>query len=56
MRDLKEPLLGEKGIEPAAVKPHLENQNRDAEGFRTPRWYGYIYQFLFVLMICLQQL
>ena len=26
------------------------------QGFRTPRWYGYIYHFLSVLMICLQHL
>ncbi len=41
MKDLKEPLLGGKAPkEQATMKPHVKNQNKDDEGFRTPPWYG----------------
>ena len=55
MEDLKEPRLG--GANKKSDKPKLGDKGpRDAEGFRTPRWMGYIYMTLFTLMICMQQL
>ena len=56
MKELKEPLLG--GDETKKKGDHkLDNKGpRDSEGFRTPRWLGYVYMTIFVLMICMQQL
>jgi len=34
------PKLGDKG-------------KRDSEGFRTPRWLGYVYMLIFIIMICM---
>ncbi|TNV77077.1 hypothetical protein FGO68_gene5109 [Halteria grandinella] len=50
--DLKEPLLPLKQSE----QQPIQGKQRDSEGFRTPRWYGYFYQLSFVLQICFQEM
>ena len=62
MNDLKEPLI------PSAIStesdhqvkeghksdfPSLQNSLRDEEGFRKPRWLGYVYQLIMIVLICL---
>lgn len=45
MKDLSEPLLG--GKEKISKK--------DADGFLTPRWHGYVYQFLVYFTVTINQ-
>ncbi|TNV77029.1 hypothetical protein FGO68_gene5292 [Halteria grandinella] len=45
--DLKEPLL------PTTQSKHPKI---DPEGFRTPRWLGYVFQLTFVLQVCFQEI
>jgi drug/metabolite transporter (DMT)-like permease len=47
MQELKEPLLGNKD-------GHKNGLNLDSEGFKTPRYMGFAYQFMFVFLICCQ--
>ena len=57
MKALKEPLLGDsenRHKENEVMKPDLKKSVLDGEGFKTPRWIGYIYMFFFVFQICLQ--
>jgi drug/metabolite transporter (DMT)-like permease len=48
MQELKEPLLGNKD-------GHKNRLKLDSEGFKTPRYMGFAYQFMFVFLICCQQ-
>jgi drug/metabolite transporter (DMT)-like permease len=56
MKDLREPLLGGGDHKKEAVPKLGDKGKRDSEGFRTPRWLGYVYMLIFIIMICMQQL
>ena len=62
MNELKEPLI------PSAIStesdhqvkegyksdfPSFQKSQRDEEGFRKPRWLGYVYQLVMIVLICL---